>query len=192
MPISPRIVKGALVRLDGSGDPLAGDALIFQFNPTELTRRVERVSRRPPRETISFTVEFDATDAMETLEGNLTVAAHGIYPMLAALESLMHPLTSNVPGWLEAFLGIGASAGEPPIALFTWGDQRAIPVRLARLGITEDQHDPALHPLRATVNVELSVVTDRDFPKNDSVVQMWRRYVGNLRDMARLGFSRLP
>jgi hypothetical protein len=192
MAISPRIVKGALVRLDGSGDPLAGDALIFQFNPTELTRRVDRVSRRPPRETISFTVEFDATDAMETPADNPTVAAHGIYPMLAALESLMHPLPSNVPGWLEAFLGIGAAGGEPPIALFVWGEQRAIPVRVTRLGVTEDQHDPALRPLRATVDVELSVVTDRDFPKNESVVQMWQRYVGNLRDMARLGFSRLP
>jgi hypothetical protein len=192
MTISPRITKGALVRLPSSGDPLAGDALIFQFNPAKLTRRVDRESRRPPRESISFTVEFDATDGMEMPDDNPTIAAHGIYPMLAALQTLMHPSVSYVPSWLESLLGIGAAADKSPLALFIWGDQRAVPVRITRLGIFEHQHDPALHPLRATVDVELEVVSDKDFPKNDNVVQIWRRHLGNLRDMAKLGFNRLP
>lgn len=192
MAISPRIVKGALVRLDDSGDPLAGDALVFQFNPAKLTRRVDRQSGRAPRETISFTLEFDATDAMELPDDESTIAAHGVYPMLAALQALMYSPVSNVPGWLETFLGIGAAGGDRPLALFVWGDQRAIPVRITRLGISEDQHDPELHPIRATVDVELRVVTDRDLPKNDNVVESWRRHLVTLRDMAELGFSRLP
>ena len=192
MAISPRTAKGALLRLADSGDPLAGDALVFQFNPAKLTRRVDRQSGRAPRETISFTLEFDATDGMEMPEQNPTVAAHGVYPMLAALQALMHASVSNVPGWLRTFLGIGAAADDPPVALFMWSDQRAVPVRISRLGISEDQHDPALHPIRATVDVELRVVTDRDLPKNDNVVEIWRRHLGTLRDMAELGFSRLP
>ena len=171
---------------------MAGDAPIFQFNPGELIRTVDGQSGRSPRETISFTLEFDATDAMERPDDDSTIAEHGIYPMLAALQTLMHPSVSNVPSWLEAFLGIGAAAGEPPLALFMWGDQRAVPVRVTRLDISESQHDPELHPIRATVDVDLKVVTDKDLPKNDNVVQIWRRYLENLRDMAEFGFSGLP
>ena len=96
------------------------------------------------------------------------------------------------PNWLETFLGAGAIPRRSPLALFIWGDQRAVPVRVSRLGISEAQHDPALHPIRAAVDVELEVVTDRDLPQNDELVRVWRRYLEKLRDMAELGFSRLP
>lgn len=192
MAVSPRITKGALVRLNGSADPRAGDALVFQFNPEKLTRTVDRQADGLPRETISFCLEFDATDAMEMPDDNSAIAAHGVYPLLAALQMLMHPAAANVPSWLETFLGTGAIGGRPPIALFVWGDQRALPVRVTRLGISEDQHDPALHPIRASVDVELLVLTDRDLPQNENVALLWRGYLNNLREMAELGFSRLP
>lgn len=192
MAISPRISKGALLRLNETGDPLAGDGFVFQFNPEKLTRTIDRQADGLPRETISFSLELDATDAMETSDDGSSIAAHGIYPLLAALQTLMHPAVANIPSWLETFLGTGAISGKPPLALFVWGDQRALPVRVSRLGISEDQHDPALRPIRATVDVELEVVTDRDLPQNDNVVQIWRRYLKDVRDMAELGFSRLP
>jgi hypothetical protein len=192
MAIHPRTTKGALVRLSASADLAEGDALVFQFNPEKLTRTIDRQADGLPRETISFTLEFDATDAMEMPDDNSTIAAHGIYPLLAALQTLMHPAAANVPSWLETFLGTGAIGARPPLALFVWGEQRAVPVRVSRLGISEDQHDPALHPIRASVDIELEVVTDRDLPQNDGVVRIWRRYLEDLREMAELGFSRLP
>ena len=192
MAITPRTTKGALVKLAGSGDPMAGDALVFQFNPDMLSRTIDQQADGPPRETILFTLEFDATDAMEMPDDNATIAEHGIYPLLAALHTLMLPAAANVPNWLETFLGAGAIPRRSPLALFIWGDQRAVPVRVSRLGISEAQHDPALHPIRAAVDVELEVVTDRDLPQNDELVRVWRRYLEKLRDMAELGFSRLP
>jgi len=192
MAIHPRTSKGALVRLSAGADPRKGDALVFQFNPEKLTRTIDRRADGLARETISFTLEFDATGAMETPHDNSTIAAYGIYPLLAALQTLMRPAAPNLPSWLETFVGTGAIAGRPPLVLFVWGEQRAVPVRVSRLGISEYQHDPALHPIRASVDVELEVVADGDLPQNDTVVRMWRRYLEDLREMAELGFSRLP
>jgi hypothetical protein len=101
-PGSPRLIKGAIIGLDPL-KPLAS-VVVFQYNPDTLTRRVEARSSGgrdntdrseafrltgPPKETITLSVEIDATDQLE--EANPLAVTAGIHPTLAALEMLLYP-----------------------------------------------------------------------------------------------------
>jgi hypothetical protein len=46
--------------------------------------------------------------------------------------------------------------------LFIWGIQRVMPVNITGLSITETEFDNLLNPIRATVGVELSVISGND------------------------------
>jgi hypothetical protein len=74
-PLSPRLVKGAIVALDPF-NPLAS-VIIFQYNPAELTRTLSPVVSKegespagtlrltaPPRQTISIRVTINAADQL--------------------------------------------------------------------------------------------------------------------------------
>ena len=76
-PGSPRLLKGAIIGLDPA-KPLAS-VVVFQYNPDSLTRRVEARSSGgndnadrseafrltgPPKETITLSVEIDATSIL--------------------------------------------------------------------------------------------------------------------------------
>jgi len=104
-PGSPRLIKGALVAIH----PLnpVGSTIVFQYNPATMTRRLEarasggdgdpgEVTRLsgPPKETITLSVEIDASDQLET--GNGTAIALGIHPTLAALEVMLYPKSATV------------------------------------------------------------------------------------------------
>src|SRR5947208_16321686 len=97
-PGSPRLLRGAVVGLD-KNNPLAS-VIVFQYNPDTMTRRLEartsggenadrsealRLSG-PPKETITLSIEVDATDQLET--ANPLAVAAGVNPTLAALEML--------------------------------------------------------------------------------------------------------
>src|SRR5258705_6597560 len=99
-PGSPRLIKGAIIGLDPA-KPLAS-VVVFQYNPDTLTRRVEARSSGggdnknrseafrltgPPKETITLSVEIDATDQLE--EANPLAVTAGLHPTLAALEMLL-------------------------------------------------------------------------------------------------------
>ncbi len=146
---SPKVLKGALVLLDdqGAGAGAPAQVVVFQYNPDTLYRRLEKRPSGPPQEVITCSLAFDATDALEFPDENPLVVEHGIYPMLAALELLMHPREAPGGGsswWPFWPFGSGSEVEHEPVLIFLWGDQRAVPVRLTRLDITEEQHDPEL------------------------------------------------
>src|SRR6185369_10912081 len=104
-PGSPRLLKGALIGVDPL-NPL-GAVVVFQYNPDTMTRKLEprAVSAEgdrgeafrltgPPKETITLSIEIDATDQLE--QANPVAVATGIYPTLAALEMLLYPKTAAV------------------------------------------------------------------------------------------------
>ena len=105
-PGSPRLIKGAIIGADAS-NPLAS-VIVFQYNPDTMTRRLEaRTSGGesgdrsealrlvgPPKETITISIEVDATDQLET--ANAIAVASGINPTLAALEMLIYPKSLSV------------------------------------------------------------------------------------------------
>jgi hypothetical protein len=172
-PGSPRLLKGAIVGID----PLIPlpNVIVFQYNPDTMTRRLEprAVSAEgdrgeafrltgAPKETITLSVEIDATDQLE--EANPLATTVGIYPTLAALETLLYPKSEIViTNTVLSLIGtIEVIPVESPMTLFVWGPQRVLPVRLTSLSITEEAHDPLLNPIRAKVELSLTVLSYQD------------------------------
>src|SRR6266446_978804 len=104
-PGSPRLLKGAIVGIDPF-NPLAS-VVVFQYNPDTMTRKLEprAVSAEgdrgeafrltgAPKETITLSIELDATDQLE--QANPLAIATGIYPTLAALEIMLYPKSTTV------------------------------------------------------------------------------------------------
>ncbi len=172
-PNSPRLIKGALVGVD-IFNPLAS-VVVFQYNPDTLTRRLEaraaggdgdrgeaqRLSG-PPKETITLSVEIDATDQLE--QANPLATTVGIHPSLASLELMLYPKSAVViANTVLALAGtIEILPAEGPFVLFVWGPQRVLPVRLTSFSITEEAYDPLLNPIRAKAELTLNVLSYQD------------------------------
>ena len=174
-PGSPKLTKGAIVGVDPL-NPLAS-VIVFQYNPKSLSRRVDAKTsgegaaptevlrlEGAPSETISINeLEIDATDQLET--GDAVAASMGIYPQLSALEMLLYPKSASVI-LNTALLLAGTIEVVPPAApftLFIWGLKRVLPVRITGFTITEEEYDPALNPIRATVSLDMRVLSYNDF-----------------------------
>ena len=174
-PGSPRLLKGALIGVDPI-NPL-GAVVIFQYNPDTMTRKIEprAVSADgdrgeafrltgAPKETITLSIEIDATDQLE--QANPIAIASGIYPTLAALEIMVYPKSAIViANTLLSVIGtIEVIPAESPMTLFVWGPQRVLPVRITSFSITEEAHDQLLNPIRAKVDLSLTVLSYHDLP----------------------------
>jgi hypothetical protein len=173
-PGSPRLLKGGIVLVDaGSGMVLRIIAL--QYNPDTMTRtlqvqgigaesgdRLEAMRLKgPPQETIKIEAEIDATDQLEFPDQNTMTTQLGIYPQLAALETIIYPdsglMQSN--NGLAQIGTLEVIAMEAPLTLFVWSKNRIIPVRLTEFSITEEAFDPALNPIRAKVSLGMRVLS---------------------------------
>jgi hypothetical protein len=88
----------------------------------------------------------------------------GIYPTLAALEMLLYPKSAVViANTILSLIGtVEVIPVEAPMTLFVWGLKRVLPVRLTSLSITEEAHDQSLNPIRAKVELSLSVLSYHD------------------------------
>jgi len=172
-PGSPRILKGALIGID-IFNPLAS-VVVFQYNPDTMTRRLEAraVSAEgdrgeafrltgPPKETITLTIEIDATDQLE--QANPLATTMGIYPTLSALEMMLYPKSlAVIANNILSIIGtIEVMPVEGPMVLFVWGAQRVLPVRVTGFSITEEAYDTLLNPIRAKVELSLTVLSYQD------------------------------
>lgn len=179
-PGSPRTLRGAIVAADVTS-PLSR-VIVFQYNPDTVTRTL-RPREAPaesevgaadahrlwgaPTETISMKVEVDATDQLE--HDDSVAAVSGIAPQLAALEMLLYPSTVQVirNAGLLAAGAIEILPPDGPLTVLVWGAARVVPVRVESLTITEEAFDPALNPIRATVDVAVQVLSYNDLPAAD-------------------------
>jgi len=171
-PGSPKILKGALVAYQLPA--LLPTIIVFQYNPEQLTRSLAPrtaggggrgdIMRTdgPPEETISLSVELDATDQLEVRDGLATSV--GLHPALASLERLMYPaFPTVVANQVLAAFGSGVILSEPaPLALFIWGKSRILPVRVDRVSLTEQAFDVNLNPILAKAELNLRVLTYRE------------------------------
>ena len=172
-PNSPKLQKGALIGLDPF-NPLAS-VIIFQYNPDLMTRTLKartsggNADRRealrltgPPEESLKFAVEIDATDQLETADGVAT--SMGIYPTLSSLEMLLYPKSVVVIAneVLKALGTVEIISPEAPLTILVWGIKRVLPVKLTGFTITEEAFDPSLNPIRARVDLDLSVLSYHD------------------------------
>lgn len=176
-PGSPKLVKGGIVIIDPQSAAVQR-IITLQYNPSKLTRSLQIQSiegesgdrsqamriKGPPVETITLEAEIDAADQLEFPDQNQDAVALGIQPQLAVLETLLYPESANLisnnamaqSGTLEII------PMQAPLTLFIWGKQRILPVRLTEFSVTEEAFDPALNPLRATVNLGMRVLSVDD------------------------------
>jgi hypothetical protein len=167
--VGPRLFKGALV----SGT----QAIPFQYNPETLSRTLAPTAppgggmgsasealrlSGPPKETIQLEIQLDATDALAI--GDSAAIGSGVAPQLAALELLLYPpsgqAVSNEDSALAGIIEVVAPVA--PLCVLVWGPQRALPVRLTQLTITEEAFDANLNPIRAKVSLSFQVLTYQD------------------------------
>jgi hypothetical protein len=178
------LLRGALIEY---GTDLIGpipNVVIFQFNPESLTRSLQ-IPQRPTgatqRETtqagertferISFKAHFSAANMLD--EDKALAKMFGIGPQLSALEKMVLP-SSKIAGLIGAALdavgdalGLGGGDDAPaqpiprekyPRILFIWGLTRVLPVTIDSMTIAELEYDALLNPLRAEVDLQLSVI----------------------------------
>jgi hypothetical protein len=176
-PGSPRLIKGGLVLIDPVSAAVRR-VIVLQYNPDSLNRsfqikafttdsgeRSEALRLKgPPVETIKLDAEIDATDQLEFPDQNPNARQLGIFPQLAALETIVYPTSAQLlannalaqSGTLEIV------PMETPLTLFVWSKNRVLPVRVTDLSVTEDAFDPALNPIRAKVSLGMRVLTVDD------------------------------
>ena len=187
-PNSPRLLKGGIVAIDANTSTVLR-IISLQYNPDTLHRSLQikalseggdrsEVLRLtgPPVETIKLDAEIDATDQLEFPEQNKTAVQVGIFPQLAALETLVYPTSTD----LQANNRLAGSGKleilpmEGPLTLFVWSKNRVLPVRLTDFSVTEEAFDPSLNPIRAKVSLGMRVlsVTDLGFDHRGSGIFM--------------------
>ena len=175
------LLRGALIEYGTSLIGPIPNVVIFQFNPESLTRSLQ-IPARPTgatqRETtqagektferITFKAHFSAANMLD--EGKVLATLFGIGPQLAALEKMVLP-SARIAGLIGAVIDKIAGAAAPPAPpaqpsprekypriLFIWGPTRVLPVTIDSMTIAEQEYDFMLNPVRAEVDITLSVI----------------------------------
>jgi hypothetical protein len=177
-PNSPRLLKGGIVLLD----PLSGAVqgiITLQYNPDTLTRSLQVQSvdpaggknrsealrlKGPPVETFKLDAEIDATDLLEQPDQNSATVQAGIYPQLAALETIIYPTSGQLlnNNTLARSGTLEIAPMEAPLTLFVWSKNRVVPVRITDFSVTEEAFDVNLNPIRAKVSLGMRVLSVDD------------------------------
>src|SRR5947209_10172715 len=142
-PGSPRLVKGGIVLID-PGSSAITRVIALQYNPDTVTRTLQVQGftggtggeanrsealrlKGPPVETIKVDAELDATDQLELADGTATQV--GIYPQLAALETIAYPTSAQLLANNALAQGgtLEIAPMETPLALFVWSKNRIVP-----------------------------------------------------------------
>jgi hypothetical protein len=188
-PRSPRILKGGIVLLNPTTSAIER-IISLQYNPVSLSRTLKGQSidgtdrsqalrlKGPPIETYTLEAEIDATDQLEFPEQNKEVQENGIAPILATLESMVYPksseLLSNNSQASSGVLEILPTEG--PLILFIWSKNRVMPVKLTTFGITEEAFDTKLNPIQAKVSLGMQVLTVNDLGFDHKGGQLYMAY----------------
>jgi hypothetical protein len=121
---SPKLMKGALIRFSKSLLVPIPNVIVFQYNPETIKRSfavselsaVDKVNTdelsQPydPRETISLTLELDATDALEEPASHPVAVIYGVADRIAAMEVLLYPVSTELASQLNIALSASVSA----------------------------------------------------------------------------------
>lgn len=187
-PGSPRVLKGGIVMIDPSSGAILR-VIALQYNPDQISRTLKILAageggdrlealrlKGPPNETIKLEAEIDATDQLEFPDQNPTTAEFGIFPQLAALETIVYPTSAvlELNNTLAQRGTLQLIPAETPLMLFVWSKFRIVPARLTEFSVTEEAFDTTLNPIRAKVSLTMQVlsVNDLDFAHRGSALFM--------------------
>jgi len=198
-PDSPRLIRGGIVLLDPD-TAMVLRIIALQYNPDTLSRtlqvqgiggeagdRLEALRLKgPPNETIKLDAEIDATDQLEFPESNRTTTELGIFPQLAALETIVYPTSGQLQSTnnLAQIGTLEISPAEAPLTLFVWSKTRVVPVRVTDFSITEEAFDPALNPIRAKVSLGMRVLTVNDLGFSHKGGNLFMTYLQTMEQLA--------
>ncbi|GAC1621919.1 MAG: hypothetical protein NVS4B5_14010 [Vulcanimicrobiaceae bacterium] len=203
-PGSPRLIKGGIVLLDPSTGAVRR-VIALQYNPDMLSRtlQVQGIGdsanrsealrlKGAPIETLKVEAEIDATDQLEFPDANGTATSVGLFPQLAALETLIYPTSSELlsNNALASAGTLEIAAMETALTVFVWSKTRVLPVRLTDLSITEEAFDPTLNPIRAKVSLGMRVLSVDDIGfdhKGGSLFMVYLQQKERLAAMSPLG-----
>jgi hypothetical protein len=183
-PLSPPVLRGALIQLAEELGIVVPNIVPFQYNPATMTRDLKpwnpfevdpanRGAQSPmvqpydPEETYKFTLEFDATDDLE--DGDPIAIATGVASRLAALQKLTAPsqgmFTDLIASAQALAGGIDRQAQRPsvPVCLLVLGPGLILPVRIVTLSIETKEFTPLLFAHMASAQIELRVLTPEVF-----------------------------
>jgi hypothetical protein len=179
---SPRLIKGGIVLIDPASGAVKR-VIVLQYNPDSLSRSLQVQSvtaesqnrsealrlKGPPVETFKLDAELDATDQLETPDRHPNAVQFGIHPQLAALETIIYPLSSQLLGnnALAQSGTLEIAPMEAPLSLFIWSKNRVVPVRITDFSVTEEAFDASLNPIRAKVSLGMRVLSVDDLGFND-------------------------
>ena len=189
--------------------------IALQYNPDSLSRTLQiqaigdsqdrsealRV-KAPPIETLKLEAEIDLTDQLES-QGNPSVLEYGLYPYLAALETIVYPRANQLHSNNSA-AGRGQLEIDPveaPLTLFIWSKHRVLPVRVTDFSVTEEAFDASLNPIRAKVSLGMRVLSVQDVGFDHKAGQLFMAYLRHKEELAgrhqggpitQLGLSQFP
>jgi len=197
-PNSPRLLKGGIVLIDPNTSRVLR-VIALQYNPDTLTRtlqvqtvgaegdRLEALRLKgPPNESIKLDAEIDATDELEFPDNNRTTTQMGIFPQLAALETIVYPTSAELrsANSLTQSGTLEISPAESPVTLFVWSKTRILPVRLTEFSITEEAFDAALNPIRAKISLGMRVLSVNDLGFSHKGGILFMAYLQNKEQLA--------
>ncbi len=176
--------RGVLFEYGLSVPPLA---LVFQFNPQEISRsrtvtvktgnapgsrggydflsplETSRVAQGVEMQAESFSIDIllDATDEMNDKDSIAT--KFGVQPQIDTLRAMAEPKNQG-PGGVKVLSSLGLSGARAferqetaSVLVFVWGMQ-LLPVFLTGVAQKEALHLPNLFPYRATMSLTMQVI----------------------------------
>lgn len=199
-PNSPKLIKGGLVLVDAETAKVLS-VISLQYNSDSLTRtlqvqttggqetdRIEPVRFKGPAvETFKLEADIDATDQLEFPDQNPNVGQFGIAPQLAVLESLVQPSAAQLSA-VDREAGSGTLEIAPmlaPLAMFVWGKNRIVPVKVSDFSITEEAFDPSLNPIRAKLSLSLRVMSTDDLGFSTKGGSLFMAYLQSKEQLAK-------
>jgi hypothetical protein len=181
------LMKGAMASIPLKNFMSIPKFIIFQYNPESIKRTLTPKYSKPrgnnaqtfliedaPEEAIEIDIEFDdsSLDRAEPKHGedldklNTAFNSMGVFPQLAALETMLYPQVLEVIFKTNAARKNTGSMMEviPPatgfITLFYFGVSKVLPVKITQCIISEQEYENyMLFPVRAKVTLKMSVLT---------------------------------
>ena len=200
-PFSPKLLKGGLVLVDAETAKVLS-VISLQYNSDSLTRTLagpDDRRRRPATASsrcasrarrsrpIKLEADIDATDQLEFPDQNPNAGQFGIAPQLALLESLVQPTAAQLSA-VDREASSGTLEIAPmlaPLAMFVWGKNRIVPVKVTDFSITEEAFDPSLNPIRAKVSLGLRVMSIDDLGFSSRGGSLFMAYLQSKEQLAK-------